>query len=262
MSSFVGAAGRSLQFRRARITRGVIGPTLSQRSPHRVEIHLGGHCQDPHAPERGHGLAARGNFGMGCERFYPEEAPVRQAALEGFWIDRHPVTVREYHAFVRETGHQTLAERAPTQEEYPDGDPDLLVAGSLVFKRPRGPVPLDDHRRWWAYVPGADWRHPEGPAAPLSARGRHPVTHVAWEDAAAYASGRARSCPPRPSGSPPRAAASTAACSPWGDHEKPGGQLMANHWRAHSRTTTPGPPAGWARRRSRRSRRTATGSTT
>ena len=76
---------------------------------------------------------------MGCERFYPEEAPVREVDVDGFWIDRHPVTVREFHAFVRETGHRTLAERAPTQEEYPDADPDLLVAGLAGLQAPAGP---------------------------------------------------------------------------------------------------------------------------
>ena len=171
-----------------------------------------------------------GTFRMGSERFYPEEAPVREVEVDAFWIDRHPVTVREFHAFVRETGYRTVAELTRHEEEYPDADPALLVAGSLVFKRPRGPVPLDDHRRWWSYLPGADWRHPEGPAAPVSARGRHPVTHVAWEDAAAYAAWAGKELPTEAEWEFAARGGVDGALFAWGDEEEPGGRLMANHW--------------------------------
>ena len=185
-----------------------------------------------------------GTFRMGSDRFYREEAPVREVEVDGFWIERHPVTVREFHAFVRDTGHQTVAERAPTQQDYPDADPALLVAGSLVFKRPPGPVPLDDHQRWWGYVPGADWRHPEGPAAPLAARGRHPVTHVAWEDASAYAAWAGKELPTEAEWEFAARGGIDGALFAWGDQEKPGGRLMANHWQGtfpHHNTGA----AGW-----------------
>ena len=103
-----------------------------------------------------------GRFRMGSERFYPEERPVREVEVEGFRIDRGPVTVADFRRFVKATGHVTLAERAPEAAEYPDADPALLVPGSLVFHRTRGPVPLDDVRSWWSYVPGARWDRPEG----------------------------------------------------------------------------------------------------
>src|SRR3954467_4430032 len=128
-----------------------------------------------------------GIFRMGSDRFYPEEAPVREVSVGGFWIDRHPVTVAEFRRFVRATGHVTVAERAPDAADYPAADPALLVPGSLVFRRPDGPVPLEDPLAWWAYVPGASWQRPEGGASHVYARGRHPVTHVAYADAAAYA---------------------------------------------------------------------------
>lgn len=101
-----------------------------------------------------------GSFRMGCERFYPEERPVRQVSVAGFRIDRHPVTVAEFRRFVKETGHVTWAERAPAAEDYPDANPELLVPGSLVFRKTSGPVDLRDYRNWWSWAPGADWRHP------------------------------------------------------------------------------------------------------
>ena len=114
-----------------------------------------------------------GTFRMGSERFYPEEAPVREVEVDGFWIDRHPVTVREFQAFVRETGHRDGGRARADAGGIPGRGPRLLVAGSLVFQPPPGPVPLDDHHRWWGYVPGADWRHPTAPRRP-SARAPPP----------------------------------------------------------------------------------------
>src|SRR5215510_6661109 len=97
-----------------------------------------------------------GEFSMGSADFYPEERPVRRVSVGGFWADRHPVTVAEFRRFVKATGHVTDSERAPDRASYPGADPDLLVPGSLVFHSTAGPVPLDDFRNWWAWVPGAD----------------------------------------------------------------------------------------------------------
>lgn len=97
-----------------------------------------------------------GDCAMGSTDFYPEERPVRLVTVDGFWADRHPVTVAEFRRFVKATGHVTDAERAPDAADYPDADSDLLVPGSLVFHRTAGPVPLDDFRNWWGWVPGAD----------------------------------------------------------------------------------------------------------
>ncbi len=136
-----------------------------------------------------------GRFRMGAERFYPEETPVREVEVDGFAIDRTPVTVREFERFVVETGYVTLAEQAPDPAEYPDADPSLLVAGSVVFHPTARPVSLDDPSQWWAYVPGASWRHPWGPASDNSERQDHPVTQVAYEDAEAYATWAGKELP-------------------------------------------------------------------
>src|SRR3954452_19416557 len=111
-----------------------------------------------------------GEFLMGSEEFYPEERPVHRVQVDGFWMDEHPVTVAEFRRFVKETGHLTVAEKAPDPAEYPDADPAQLVPGSLVFDKPPGPVRLDDIHNWWAWVHGADWRHPEGPRSTLHGR--------------------------------------------------------------------------------------------
>ena len=99
-----------------------------------------------------------GEFGMGSEDFYPEEAPVRRVAVDGLWMDETPVTVAAFAAFVADTGHLTDAEVAPDPADYPGADPALLVPGSVVFQPSEGPVDLRDVRNWWAWTPGATWR--------------------------------------------------------------------------------------------------------
>ena len=125
---------------------------------------------------------------MGSEDFYPEERPVREVAVDGFWIDRHQVTVAEYRDFVSATGYRTVAERPPDPAEFPGVDPAKLVPGSLVFHRTTGPVDLNDYFAWWDYVPGAYWERAEG-------GDNHPVVHVAYEDAAAYAAWAGKDLP-------------------------------------------------------------------
>ena len=100
------------------------------------------HSRSGSAVVRGMVELPRGSFRMGSDRFYPEERPVREVTVEGFWIDRHPVTVAEFRRFVKATGHVTWAEQAPVAEDYPDADPELLVPGSLVFRKTAGPVDL------------------------------------------------------------------------------------------------------------------------
>src|SRR4051794_5553534 len=136
-----------------------------------------------------------GTFMMGSDHFYPEERPAHPVALDGFWIDEHPVTNAEFRRFQRSTAYVTLAERPLDAGDYPDADPALLVPGSLVFTKPPGPVALNDALQWWRYQPGAGWRHPLGPESTLDGRDRHPVVHVAYEDAAAYAAWAGKELP-------------------------------------------------------------------
>jgi formylglycine-generating enzyme len=128
-----------------------------------------------------------GEFLMGSDRHYPEEAPAHRVAVGGFWMDRFQVTNERFKRFVKETGHLTGAQRPPNPAHYPGAKPELLAPGSTVFAQPDHPVDLRSHYDWWRYVPGADWRHPRGRASTIRGLFRHPVVHVAWEDAEAYA---------------------------------------------------------------------------
>jgi formylglycine-generating enzyme len=171
-----------------------------------------------------------GGFSMGSDGFYPEERPVRTVKLNGFHIDERPVTVAEFRRFVNDTGYVTMAERPPDASQYPDADPALLVPGSLIFHPTRGPVDLDDYTRWWTYVPGAQWRHPEGPGSTLAERDRHPVTHVAFEDAEAYARWAGKDLPTEAEWEYAARGGLDGAVFTWGDEFMPKGKIMANTW--------------------------------
>ncbi|WP_433223676.1 formylglycine-generating enzyme family protein [Dactylosporangium sp. CS-047395] len=158
-----------------------------------------------------------GTFAMGAEGFYPEEAPVRKVTVDGFWIDSHPVTNAEYALFVQETGYETLAERDGEQ-----GPP-----GSMVFVQPPGPVPLRDWRVWWELRPGASWRHPFGPESDIRKRSAHPVVHIAYEDAAAYAHWAGKDLPTEAEWEFAARGGLDGSPYPWGDEPELG---RANIW--------------------------------
>ena len=171
-----------------------------------------------------------GEFLMGSEDFYPEERPVRRVMVDGFWIDEHPVTVAEFRRFVKATGHVTWAELPPEPDDYPDVNPDLLVPGSLVFQPTPGPVDLYDFRNWWAWTPSAQWRHPEGPGSTLHGRELHPVTHVAFEDAVAYATWAGKQLPTEAQWERAARGGLEGKVFCWGDEFAPKGRMMANTW--------------------------------
>lgn len=137
-----------------------------------------------------------GTFTMGTDdqRSMPNERPAHRVRVSGFWMDAHDVTNREFQKFVESTSYITTAERAPDWEELrkqlPPGTPkpsgDILQPGSLVFVAPAHEVAWNNLANWWKWVPGASWRHPEGPKSILQNREEHPVVHVSWEDATAY----------------------------------------------------------------------------
>ena len=171
-----------------------------------------------------------GSFLMGSEDFYPEERPVRRVDVQGCLMDERPVTVAEFRRFVKATGHVTVAERPLDPADFPGADPAQLVPGSLVFQRSRGPVDLRDFRNWWAYVPGACWSRPEGPASDTYTRARHPVTQVAYEDAEAYAAWVGKALPTEAEWEYAARGGLEGATYAWGDEAFPDGRAMANTW--------------------------------
>jgi formylglycine-generating enzyme required for sulfatase activity len=160
----------------------------------------------------------------------PDAQPVHPVRLRGFWIDRHEVTNAEFAKFVAATGYVTIAERTPRAEDFPGAPAENLVAGSVCFKAPDHDVSLDDHLQWWTYVPGANWRHPEGPQSDIDSRPNHPVVHVAWDDAAAYAKWAGKRLPTEAEWEYAARGGLDRKRYVWGDELLSQGRWMVNNW--------------------------------
>lgn len=173
-----------------------------------------------------------GSFTMGSERFYPEEAPVRRVSVDGFWIDTTPVTNRQFAAFVEATGYTTVAEIAPDPKDYPGMLPGMDRAGSLVFHKTATPVDTSDPGNWWRFEFGADWRHPLGPDNDIDCLDLwdHPVVHIAYADAEAYAKWAGKALPTEAEFEFAARGGLDGADYAWGDELAPGSAMMANYW--------------------------------
>jgi sulfatase modifying factor 1 len=171
-----------------------------------------------------------GDFAMGSERYYPEERPVRTVRVDGFWMDETPVTNRAFARFVEATGHRTLAEIAPDPADYPGMPPEFAQPGSLLFMPAATPVDLQDFRQWWQFSFGTDWRHPHGPDSSLEGFWDHPVVHIAYEDAQAYARWAGKALPTETEWEFAARGGLERAEFAWGDELAPGGAMLANYW--------------------------------
>lgn len=171
-----------------------------------------------------------GSFLMGSDRHYPEEAPQRLASVEGFWIDRTSVSNRAFAAFVAATGHVTLAERAADPTDFPGVPPEALAPASAVFRTPTAGTRRTDPMAWWALVPGADWHHPRGHGSSIEGLDDHPVVHVAYEDARAYAAWAGKDLPGEAEWERAARGGLEDADFVWGETFAPDGRAMANTW--------------------------------
>src|SRR5215213_11425578 len=175
------------------------------------------------------GLAG-GEFAMGSETHYPEEAPVHRVRIDAFSIDRFEVTNARFAEFVAATGYVTVAERPLDPADFPGAPAENLVPGSLVFARTRGPVDLRDLSQWWTWTPGACWRAPEGPRSSLDGREDHPVVHVAFEDSERYAAWAGKALPTEAQWELAARGGLDGASYTWGDEPEPPGHALANFW--------------------------------
>jgi formylglycine-generating enzyme len=157
-----------------------------------------------------------------------DSRPIHRVYVDGFWMDKTDVTNAEFSRFVRATKYVTVAERKPRAEDFPGAPPENLVAGSVVFSPPDHEVPLNNHFQWWSYVPGANWRHPEGPKSDLKQRENYPVVHVAYEDALAYAKWAGKRLPTEAEWEFAARGGLSGKLYPWGDEFRPSGKWMAN----------------------------------
>ncbi|MBL3700504.1 formylglycine-generating enzyme family protein [Leucobacter luti] len=174
-----------------------------------------------------------GEFLMGSEEYYPDEAPQHRRKIKAFSLSATPVTNEQFAAFVAETSYVTIAERPLPSGEYQEFDAAALAPGSLVFTPTRGPVDLRDWQQWWRWVPGACWHRPAGPESTLDGIADHPVVHIAYADAMAYASWVGARLPSEAEFEFAACGGATPTPYAWGSVRDPGGIPMANTWRGY-----------------------------
>ena len=188
---------------------------------------------------------AGATFWMGCEDGgMPDALPEHRVSVDGFWMDRTPVTNAEFQRFVNATKYVTVAERQLDPKDFPGVPPDKLVPGSAVFHPTSHPVPLDNPLQWWKFTAGASWRHPEGPGSGIQDRLDHPVVHIAFEDALAYAQWAGKRLPTEAEYEFAARGGLDRNHYAWGNELNPGGRAVANTWVA---TSGSGSPTGTGR---------------
>ena len=191
-------------------------------------------------PPNGMVLIPEGTFMMGSDgpQARPDESPVHLVKVDGFWIDQTEVTNSQFNTFVEATGYVTTAEKPVNWDEMkkqlPPGTPkphdSLLQASSLTFKSTNGPVDLNNYSAWWEWKPKANWRQPRGKGSSIEGKEDHPVVHVSWDDANAYAKWAGKRLPTEAEWEWAARGGLKDKKYPWGDEEITTGKVKANSW--------------------------------
>ncbi len=171
-----------------------------------------------------------GQFTMGSSDFYPDEGPVKNVEVEGFWIDRYEVSNAQFARFVDETGYITVAEQQLNPADYPDIPPDQLIPGSVVFIMPTRFSEGGSLTDWWRFIPGTNWREPLGPGSSIEGKENYPVVHVAYDDALAYAEWAGRELPTEAQWEYAARGGLENKTFAWGDEFRPDDKWRANTW--------------------------------
>lgn len=202
-------------------TQNLAAPKINQSTP-----------SEPAPP--GMAWAPGGEFWMGTDHpQMPDTRPWHRVYVSGFWIDKTEITNAQFAAFVKATHYVTIAETPPRQEDYPTAPKENLVAGAVVFTPPDHPVALNNQFQWWSYVPGASWRHPEGPGSGIEDRMKHPVVEVAYADAEAFCKWSGKRLPTEAEFEFASRGGLDRKMYDWGDEFMPGGKRMANTFQGH-----------------------------
>jgi len=196
-------------------------PTPKNAPPGMVWIHGGEFSMGSVTP-------SDGVCSMATMNAVRDAQPIHRVYVDGFWMDTNDVTNEKFEQFVKATGYKTIAEIAPTKEQFPTAPPENLVAGSTVFTPTTNAVPLNDYFQWWSYVHGANWRHPNGPDSDIKGSGNYPVVQIAYVDAVAYAKWAGKRLPTEAEWEFAARGGLTGKTYFWGDELKPGGKWMAN----------------------------------
>lgn len=179
-------------------------------------------------------LIPAGEFSMGNKHeMFPDAQPVHRVKVDSFWIDKTELTNDEFAKFVNATHFITVAEKKPLAKDFPGVPSERLLAGSVVFAPPQHPVALDDHLQWWAYIHGANWKHPEGPQSSIIGKEKYPVVHIAWSDAVAYAKWAGKRLPTEAEWEYAARGGLDENDYVWGTQLRPAGKIMANTFQGH-----------------------------